>query len=43
MGVAFQSIKHEDAVNIGYVIPTPVIIHFIQDYERNEAYTGRFN
>ncbi|KMT10529.1 hypothetical protein BVRB_5g116530 [Beta vulgaris subsp. vulgaris] len=40
VGIAFQSIKHEDAVNIGYVIPTPVIIHFIQDYERNEAYTG---
>ncbi|KAM1737205.1 hypothetical protein ACFX12_015465 [Malus domestica] len=40
VGIAFQSLKHEDAENIGYVIPTPVIMHFIQDYERNGAYTG---
>ncbi|XP_021719067.1 protease Do-like 9 [Chenopodium quinoa] len=40
VGIAFQSMTQEDAVNIGYVIPTPVINHFIQDYERNGAYTG---
>ncbi|XP_022954937.1 protease Do-like 9 [Cucurbita moschata] len=40
VGIAFQSLKHEDAENIGYVIPTPVILHFIQDYEKNGAYTG---
>ncbi|XP_062116341.1 protease Do-like 9 [Humulus lupulus] len=40
VGIAFQSLKHEDAENIGYVIPTPVIMHFIQDYEKNGAYTG---
>lgn len=40
VGIAFQSLKHEDVENIGYVIPTPVILHFIQDYERNGAYTG---
>ncbi|GAV81017.1 Trypsin domain-containing protein [Cephalotus follicularis] len=40
VGIAFQSLKHEDAENIGYVIPTPVITHFIQDYEKNGAYTG---
>ncbi|GFP98019.1 protease Do-like 9 [Phtheirospermum japonicum] len=40
VGIAFQSLKHEDAENIGYVIPTPVIMHFIQDYEKNETYTG---
>ncbi|XVE57104.1 hypothetical protein DITRI_Ditri04bG0064700 [Diplodiscus trichospermus] len=40
VGIAFQSLKHEDVENIGYVIPTPVIKHFIQDYEKNEAYTG---
>lgn len=40
VGIAFQSLKHEDAENIGYVIPTPVIIHFIQDYEKNGSYTG---
>ncbi|WCJ20927.1 DegP protease 9 [Euphorbia peplus] len=40
VGIAFQSLKHEDAENIGYVIPTPVITHFIRDYEKNGAYTG---
>ncbi|KAL8162149.1 hypothetical protein V2J09_013638 [Rumex salicifolius] len=40
VGIAFQSLKHEDAENIGYVIPTPVIKHFIKDYEKNGAYTG---
>ncbi|XP_050382706.1 protease Do-like 9 [Argentina anserina] len=40
VGIAFQSLKHEDAENIGYVIPTPVIKHFITDYEKNGAYTG---
>ncbi|KAF5200254.1 protease Do-like [Thalictrum thalictroides] len=40
VGIAFQSLKHEDAENIGYVIPTPVIMHFIEDYEKNGEYTG---
>ncbi|XP_026402350.1 protease Do-like 9 [Papaver somniferum] len=40
VGIAFQSLKHEDVENIGYVIPTPVITHFIQDYEKNGEYTG---
>ncbi|KAI9078027.1 hypothetical protein K1719_039952 [Acacia pycnantha] len=40
VGIAFQSLKHEDAENIGYVIPTPVILHFIRDYEKNGEYTG---
>ncbi|XP_050382708.1 protease Do-like 9 [Argentina anserina] len=40
VGIAFQSLKHEDAENIGYVIPIPVIMHFILDYEKNGAYTG---
>uniref|UniRef100_A0A5B7BLY0 Putative Protease Do-like 9 n=1 Tax=Davidia involucrata TaxID=16924 RepID=A0A5B7BLY0_DAVIN len=40
VGIAFQSLKHEDVENIGYVIPTPVIVHFIQDYEKNGEYTG---
>ncbi|KAL9271111.1 Protease Do-like 9-like protein [Drosera capensis] len=40
VGIAFQSLKHEDAENIGYVIPTPVIMHFITDYEKNGTYTG---
>ncbi|CAL5441220.1 unnamed protein product [Camellia sinensis] len=41
VGIAFQSLKHEDVENIGYVIPTPVIMHFIQDYEKNGAYTEK--
>ncbi|CAK9218455.1 unnamed protein product [Sphagnum troendelagicum] len=40
VGIAFQSLKHDDAENIGYVIPTPVINHFITDYVRNGDYTG---
>ena len=32
--------QHEDAENIGYVIPTPVMEHFINDYERNGQYTA---
>ena len=32
MGIAFQSLKNEDAENCGYVIPTPVVDHFIRDY-----------
>ncbi|KAJ4729166.1 Protease Do-like 9 [Melia azedarach] len=40
VGIAFQSLKHDDVENIGYVIPTPVILHFIEDYEKNGAYTG---
>lgn len=40
MEIAFQSLKHGDAENIGYVIPTPVILHFIRDYEKNGEYTG---
>ncbi len=40
VGIAFQSLKHEDVENIGYVIPTPVIMHFIKDYEKNGEYTG---
>ncbi|KAK6128205.1 hypothetical protein DH2020_038053 [Rehmannia glutinosa] len=40
VGIAFQSLKHEDVENIGYVIPTPVITHFIQDFEKNGTYTG---
>ena len=38
--LSLQSLKHEDAENIGYVIPTPVIDHFINDYARNGQYTA---
>ncbi|QDZ19377.1 trypsin-like serine protease [Chloropicon primus] len=40
VGIAFQSLKNEDAENCGYVIPTPVVEHFIADFERNQKYTG---
>lgn len=39
-GIAFQSLKNEDTENISYVIPTPVIHHFINDYETHGKYTG---
>jgi hypothetical protein len=32
--------QHEDAENIGYVIPNPVIDHFLTDFDRNGAYTA---
>ena len=41
VGVAFQSMKADEAENIGYVIPTPVIHHFITDFKRNGVYTGK--
>ncbi|KAF6136573.1 hypothetical protein GIB67_016029 [Kingdonia uniflora] len=40
IGVAFQVLRSEDAENIGYVIPTTVVSHFLNDYERNGKYTG---
>ena len=36
----YQLLQHADAENIGYVIPTPVMEHFINDYERNGQYTA---
>ncbi|KAF5207760.1 Protease do-like, partial [Thalictrum thalictroides] len=30
----------DDAENIGYVIPTTVVSHFLNDYEKNRRYTG---
>uniref|UniRef100_A0A7S3LW79 Protease Do-like PDZ domain-containing protein n=2 Tax=Palpitomonas bilix TaxID=652834 RepID=A0A7S3LW79_9EUKA len=39
IGIAFQSLKG-DAENIGYIIPTPIIQHFLEDFEKNKKYTG---
>ncbi|KAK9844109.1 hypothetical protein WJX81_004691 [Elliptochloris bilobata] len=44
-GIAFQSLRggvgtHEDAEGIGYVIPVPVIEHFINDYVKNKSFSG---
>ncbi|KAH7434289.1 hypothetical protein KP509_06G009600 [Ceratopteris richardii] len=38
VGIAFQA--HDNADNIGYVIPTPVIHHFLKDYNKHGHYTG---
>ncbi|KAK4793105.1 hypothetical protein SAY86_023540 [Trapa natans] len=40
IGVAFQVYRSDDVENIGYVIPTTVVSHFLSDYERNGKYTG---
>uniref|UniRef100_M1C7Y3 Serine endopeptidase degp2 n=4 Tax=Solanum tuberosum TaxID=4113 RepID=M1C7Y3_SOLTU len=40
IGVAFQVYRSDDAENIGYVIPTTVVSHFLEDYEKNGKYCG---
>ena len=40
VGVAFQSLKDSDTENIGYIIPTPVIDHFLSDFDRTGKYNG---
>ncbi|KAJ7977492.1 Protease Do-like [Quillaja saponaria] len=40
IGVAFQVYRSEEAENIGYVIPTTVVSHFLNDYERNGKFSG---
>ncbi|KAL3647937.1 Protease Do-like 2, chloroplastic [Castilleja foliolosa] len=40
IGVAFQVYRSDDVENIGYVIPTTVVSHFLEDYERHGKYTG---
>ena len=39
VGIAFQSLTG-DTSNIGYVIPTSVVRHFLEDYRRSGSYTG---
>lgn len=36
VGVAFQNLPH--AENIGYIIPTPVVWHFLQEVARYGSY-----
>ncbi|MCL7025312.1 hypothetical protein MKW94_027239 [Papaver nudicaule] len=38
-GPAFSNKGKCDVENMGYVIPTAVVMHFIEDYERKEEYT----
>ncbi|KAG5587621.1 hypothetical protein H5410_048055 [Solanum commersonii] len=40
IGVAFQVYRSDDVENIGYVIPTTVVSHFLEDFERNGKYSG---
>ena len=40
VGIAFQSLKDGQTENIGYIIPTEVVQHFLTDIERHGAYTG---
>ncbi|KAK9842610.1 hypothetical protein WJX84_004330 [Apatococcus fuscideae] len=40
VGIAFQSLSGGDAENIGWLIPTPVIQHFLTDFRRNGHFTG---
>jgi S1-C subfamily serine protease len=39
-GIAFQSLVGEDVQNTGYIIPTPVVRHFLVDYLRTGGYSG---
>lgn len=40
LGMAFQSMGADKAENIGYVIPTVVIMHFVTDLLKHGKYTG---
>eukprot|EP00435_Cladocopium_sp_Y103_P000981 s349_g1.t1 len=43
VGVAFQNLDGSDedgAENIGYIIPTEIVRHFLEDYQRNGQFTG---
>jgi len=40
LGMAFQSLGADQAENIGYVIPTVVIMHFLNDLLKHGKYTG---
>ena len=42
VGIAFQSMAGSgDAENIGYIIPGPVVHHFLSDYDRNGRKKGK--
>ncbi|MEW5317074.1 MAG: hypothetical protein WDW38_008405 [Sanguina aurantia] len=40
VGIAFQALVGEDVENVGYVIPTPVVQHFLTDYKRSGGFSG---
>ena len=40
VGIAFQALSGRDIENVGYIIPTPVVNHFLNDYLKNTTFTG---
>jgi hypothetical protein len=40
IGVAFQSMNAGEAENIGYIIPVPIVEHFLKDWADNGDYLG---
>lgn len=40
IGIAFQALKDGTTENCGYIIPFPVVLHFLEDVRRNKKYTG---
>lgn len=40
VGVAFQSMDSSEAENVGYVIPSVVVMHFLNDLLKHGRYTG---
>ncbi|GBF92582.1 protease Do-like [Raphidocelis subcapitata] len=40
VGIAFQALSGSDVENVGYVIPSTVVSHFLTDYVRNGKFTG---
>ncbi|EPR63244.1 trypsin domain-containing protein [Toxoplasma gondii GAB2-2007-GAL-DOM2] len=40
VGIAFQSLKDGDTENIGYIIPSEVVSHFLEDYRRHGRCLG---
>ncbi|KAL8440135.1 hypothetical protein Efla_005254 [Eimeria flavescens] len=40
VGIAFQSLKDGDTENIGYIIPSEVVMHFLEDFQRHKKYMG---
>ncbi|KXS13562.1 trypsin-like serine protease [Gonapodya prolifera JEL478] len=40
VGIAFQGLRDAEVEGVGYIIPVPVVHHFLRDIEKNGHYTG---
>jgi hypothetical protein len=40
VGVAFQGLDEESVENVGYVVPSSVVLHFLEDVRRYDGYRG---